>query len=113
MSAAYARSDGIYRTVNTSSGGGAGNAGAVVTFDAFGPNPSTGRSTLFWSLHAPTRVQVRLFDVTGRSVKTFLDGTTHAGNYQTQLDTRKLAHGVYVLRVKAGEYRKTYKLILE
>jgi len=113
VSAAYARSDGIYRTVNGGGGGGMGNTGAIVSFDGFGPNPSTGRSTVFWSLRAPARVQIRLFDVTGRSVRTFVDGTALAGTYRTQLDTRRLAHGVYVLKMKAGEYRKTYKLILE
>jgi hypothetical protein len=112
VSAAFARSDGVYRTVN-GGGGGQGSVGAIVSFDAFGPNPSTGRSTLYWSLRAPTRVQVRLFDITGRSVRTFVDGAVPAGKYRTQLDTRRLAHGIYILRMKAGEYRKTYKLILE
>jgi 5-hydroxyisourate hydrolase-like protein (transthyretin family) len=68
---------------------------------------------LFWSLRAPVRVQIRLFDVTGRSVRTFVDGTTPAGSYRTQLDTRRLAHGIYVLKIKAGDYRKAYKLVLE
>ena len=85
----------------------------VLGFEALGPNPMRGFTTLQWSLLAPAKAEVRLFDITGRARTTYVSGFMPAGSYRTRLDVRNLARGIYILRLKAGTEKKTYKLIVD
>ena len=54
-------------------------------------------------------VKIYLYDVLGRRVQTVVDGERE-GRHQRQLDTSRLASGVYFLRLRAGGATKTQKL---
>jgi hypothetical protein len=81
------------------------------------PNPSRGAMLIDYSISAPGKVSLKLYDASGYLVRTLASGYHPAGSYSLQLAARgtrqRLAAGVYVLRLD-GEGRETVrKLIIE
>jgi hypothetical protein len=56
-------------------------------------------------------VEVVLFDVTGRSVATLVDGVLEPGTYTRRWSTQDLSPGVYFLRMAAPGFEKTCKVV--
>lgn len=66
------------------------------------PNPLRGSGRIDLTLDRPMTVSARVYDVTGRTVATLLDGRdVAAGRTTVDLDVSRLAAGVYVLRIEA------------
>ena len=66
------------------------------------PNPTRDTGRIELTADRAMAVTVRVYDVTGRQVATLLDGRqVGAGTTTLDLDTARLASGVYVLRVEA------------
>jgi hypothetical protein len=65
------------------------------------------------SFDVPSRaaVEVVLFDVTGRSVATLVDGVLEPGTYTRRWSTQDLSPGVYFLRMAAPGFEKTCKVV--
>lgn len=79
------------------------------------PNPTVGQSSIRFQIPAETRVQLRIFDVTGRQVKTLADGQFDAGTHTLDWDGRDasgrpVASGVYFYRMQAGGFEATRTL---
>ncbi len=75
---------------------------------SYGPNPSGRENTLVYHLPAKSDVRIEIFDVTGRSVRTLVDGPVEAGTHSLAFDGRDggghaLASGIYFLRVQTPE----------
>jgi len=79
------------------------------------PNPCAGNAQIRYSLATESRVSVRLFDLSGRNLANLISGTQPAGRYATSLfaGRRPLAAGVYFLKMSAGDYRATRKLVVQ
>lgn len=54
-------------------------------------------------------IKIYLYDILGRRVQTVVDGGRE-GRHKRQLDTFRLASGVYFLRLRAEGVTKTQKL---
>ena len=66
------------------------------------PNPATTAGRINLTLDRAMTVAVRVYDVTGRQVATLAEGRQiGAGTTTLDLDTSRLASGVYVLRIEA------------
>ena len=76
------------------------------------PNPFNPVTMLSYGLAAPAHVEIRVYDVAGREVRTLVDTDMEPGRYQAVLDAGGLAGGVYFARMVAGEYVETKKLVL-
>lgn len=75
------------------------------------PNPTRrGLTTLRYSLPNSGVGTMRVFDASGRSVRTY--GIT-AANTVVDIDLRGLAAGVYLVRLEARGYRAVSKLVVE
>ena len=74
------------------------------------PNPTTGRATVAFTLAGPSEVRVRLLDVLGREVAVLADGAHAAGRHELALDAARLAAGLYVVRVEAGDATGTRRI---
>jgi hypothetical protein len=85
----------------------------VTALHAPWPNPGPGDSRIRYSLAIESRVSVRLFDLAGRSVAELVSARQPAGRYELPLSGNRLAAGVYFLKMTAGEYRATRKLVVE
>ena len=73
------------------------------------PNPARTQATLRYAVPERQDVKIYLYDVLGRRVQTVVDGERE-GRHKQQLDTSRLASGVYFLRLRAEGATKTQKL---
>jgi len=95
------------------------NQGTLVTrLYAPQPNPFRGGAVVRYSLNAERRTTLRIHDLTGRVVRTLADGVQKPGRYTLRWNGsdamgRTLANGVYFVRLNAGDYTGTEKLVLQ
>lgn len=81
------------------------------------PNPFNPSTAIRFEVPAPGRASLRIFDASGRLVRTLVDGTLPAGRYRTVwngVDDRgtAVASGVYVYTISAGRRTLTRKMTL-
>jgi hypothetical protein len=53
-----------------------------------------------------------LYDILGREVKVLVKEEQEAGYYKVQLNAGRLASGIYIYRLQAGEYVDIKKMVL-
>jgi len=59
------------------------------------------------------RVSLKLYGLSGSLVATLVQGVRGAGSYATRIDQARLAPGIYLLRLQAGDEVLTRKFIIE
>jgi hypothetical protein len=82
------------------------------------PNPSRARVAIRYTLHAQCQTQLQVHDLTGRVVRTLCASSQKRGAYNVTWSGaddhgRSLANGVYFVRLTAGDYRATEKVVLQ
>jgi len=81
-------------------------------------NPFNPRTTIRYDLPEPAAVELAIFDLTGRRVRTLRDGVHEAaGARAVDWDGRddlgrSLGSGMYLCRMTAGAYRETRRMLL-
>jgi hypothetical protein len=76
------------------------------------PNPFNPSTKVVYTLDKPDRVEISLFDVTGRFVKKLVEGIHQAGTHSHVLDAAQLSAGMYFVRMKVGERGQHAKKII-
>ena len=82
------------------------------------PNPFNPTTAIHYDVpEAGGKVTIRIFDVTGRLVRTLADGMETSGKKQVTWDGRdshgsRVATGVYFCRLTAPGFTKTRKIAL-
>jgi len=81
------------------------------------PNPFSGSSRIRYDLPEPARVQLRIYDVSGRVMRTLADGWFPAGRQEAVWDGRdsggrQAAAGIYFYRLEAGSFTAKRSLSL-
>ncbi len=81
------------------------------------PNPFNPATTIAFDLPLSSRVTLEVFDITGRLVRTLVDGQMPAGRHRVIWDGRgeagqPVASGVYLYRLQAGDFVQTRKMVL-
>jgi hypothetical protein len=77
------------------------------------PTPTRGDGVIEYSLPAPARVVVRLYDVSGRVAWTLVDGESQAaGVHRLPLRAARLPPGIYMIDVSAGGEHFRGRLVL-
>ncbi len=81
------------------------------------PNPFNPATTIKFTIPKETRVQIAVFDITGRLVKTLIDDALPAGEHLTVWDGTdhngfKVSSGVYVYRMYADGFVTSRKMML-
>ena len=75
------------------------------------PNPSAGdAATVRFALAHSCRIELSLYDVTGRKIATLAEGTYPEGEHVATI--RGLPAGAYFYRMKAPEFQHTGKMIV-
>ncbi|MCX7995206.1 MAG: S8 family serine peptidase [candidate division WOR-3 bacterium] len=92
-------------------------APSPLKFTFSGSNPVRGNARLMYSVPAPVRVKLVVYDVTGRKVGTLVDSDVKPGQYEfvwnNKDDTgRQLGTGIYFIKFEAGGFNKVEKVIL-
>ena len=81
------------------------------------PNPFNPVTKIRFTIPETGHVDLRIYDVTGRLVRTLVDRKLAADNHEVTWDGtnnggRHVASGVYFYRIMAGKHRKTRKMVL-
>ncbi len=104
--------------------GDSGHGGGAVLPRAFSlsqnyPNPFNPSTTIRYEVPdgAGERVNLEIFDVRGRKVRTIVDGSKAPGRYSVQWNGRgdggeTLSSGVYLYRLTSGEFEQTRRMLL-
>ncbi|MBD3336655.1 MAG: hypothetical protein GF355_14175, partial [Candidatus Eisenbacteria bacterium] len=88
-----------------------------LSLNATGGNPFRGEIGISYTIPERGRVELHLYDVSGRLVKSLVDGVQDAGRWTAAwdgTDTRgkPLASGIYFSRLRAGSEERRLKLML-
>lgn len=81
------------------------------------PNPFNPTTTIKYSIHSVNEynsnfVQLVIFDVLGRKVKTLVNKIQNPGNYEINLDASLLQSGIYFYKLTVGSFSKSNKMLL-
>jgi flagellar hook assembly protein FlgD len=69
-------------------------------------------TALSFELQAASLVTLKVYDTAGRLVTTLVDGWREAGTHEMTFDGSKLASGIYLAKMQAGEFTAVQKLVL-
>jgi len=80
------------------------------------PNPFSRQLVISYDIPKSSNVSLRIYDVSGRVVRTLINGKKAANYHSTKWDAKgdggkSVGYGVYFLRMDAGSYTKTQKLL--
>ena len=81
------------------------------------PNPCTGTSQIQYSIPSTSQIEITLFDVSGRLIKTLIDQMQPEGEYTVTWngsfeDGEEVPGGIYFLYLNAGNLQASEKIIL-
>ncbi len=81
------------------------------------PNPFRVLTRVDFTLPGERQVNIEIFDILGRKVRSLAQSDMPRGNYSVSWDGRddfgaRLPSGVYLYRFRAGEYTRTQKMVL-
>lgn len=76
------------------------------------PNPFNPSTTIAYSIPKPGFVQLKVYDILGREIRTLVEEIKQAGKYTIDFNAENLASGIYFYRINSGEFSQTNKLIL-
>ncbi len=76
------------------------------------PNPFNPTTTISYALPNASHVTLKVYDMLGRVVATLVNQDQEQGRYTTTFDASRLASGVYISRLTAGNFTKTMKMLM-
>ncbi|HEY9167517.1 MAG TPA: T9SS type A sorting domain-containing protein [Candidatus Kryptonia bacterium] len=76
------------------------------------PNPFNPATVISYQLPVVSRVTLKVFDIRGREIATLVDGRESAGYHEVKFDGSRLPSGVYFVRLTAGSFSATRKIML-
>ena len=81
------------------------------------PNPFNPTTTISYDLPEQAQVTLGIYDLLGKKIKTLVNQSQDAGNKIAIWDgtddlSRSVSAGVYLYRIKAGEFSQTRKMLL-
>ena len=76
------------------------------------PNPFNPTTTLSFAIPIDSEVILSIYNLQGREVSSLIDGKMDAGYHSIVWDANSYASGVYFVKMIAGEFVNTQKLML-
>ncbi|HXX65104.1 MAG TPA: T9SS type A sorting domain-containing protein [Bacteroidota bacterium] len=76
------------------------------------PNPFNPSTTIQYALSKAQNVQLKVYNLLGQEVATLVDGRMAAGFHSVQFNAARLASGVYIYKIVAGDFVSAKKMIL-
>jgi hypothetical protein len=89
----------------------------LITLGPVSPNPFAMGTDIRFNLPSAAAVRIDIYDVTGQLVRTLVEGHSQAGTHSigwdgTDSSGDRVARGVYFVRMAAGEFRASEKVVL-
>ncbi len=76
------------------------------------PNPFNPVTTIAYGIPQSGNVTLKIFDMTGREIKTLVNEFKDAGYYVAKFDGSSLASGTYIYRIESGSFVSAKKMVL-
>ncbi|MBX2992952.1 MAG: T9SS type A sorting domain-containing protein [Bacteroidetes bacterium] len=76
------------------------------------PNPFNPTTTIRFEIPHASFVTLKVFDLLGREVKTLVDEVMQPGSYERVFNAEELASGVYLYRLRAGNFEQTKRTLI-
>ncbi len=76
------------------------------------PNPFNPTTTISFSIPSSEFISLKVYDILGNEVATLVNEEKPAGEYDVTFDASTLTSGVYLYRLRAGNYTEIKKMIL-
>lgn len=76
------------------------------------PNPFNPSTIIKYSIPSEGFINLKIFDILGREVKTLVNQNQKPGSYEIKWNTSNHSSGIYFYRIRAGEFVETKKMIL-
>jgi len=77
------------------------------------PNPFNHSTSIRFSIATPCHVTMKIYNLTGGEAESLIDGEMPAGTYHFIWQAKGLPSGIYFIRLAAGDFIDTRKLILD
>lgn len=76
------------------------------------PNPFVKSTIIDYQLPVNAKVSLKVYNITGKMVKTLLNREMTAGTHNVKLNAENLSSGVYFVRLSAGNHTDTKRIVL-
>jgi hypothetical protein len=76
------------------------------------PNPFNNTTTFEYRVREAGKVSFQVLDITGRVVREIEKGVQDAGKYKLEMSAENLNHGIYFMKMNAGKFTSTRKMIV-
>jgi len=76
------------------------------------PNPFNPSTIIKYFLPKPEAVKIEVYNTLGQKIQTLLNISMPAGYHEVEFNAQNLPSGVYLYRIKAGEFLNVNKMIL-
>lgn len=76
------------------------------------PNPFNPTTNITYQIPQAGNIKIQLYDILGRQVRTLVDSYKTKGKYKITFNGSGLPSGVYIYRIKSGEFTASKKLVL-
>ena len=76
------------------------------------PNPFNPETQINFSVPEPTKINITVFDINGRMIKTLLNQSVNAGEYSITWDASGLASGLYFIKLSSANFSAITKCTL-
>ncbi len=105
----------IIERLDTSSVGTADGVPLTFALQAGAPNPFHARTTIAYAVPQPTELSLKIYDVTGRTVRTLVAGAVAAGRYEIEWDGSDgaghgVGSGIYYVRMRTPGFESTRRI---
>ncbi|MFA7359999.1 MAG: T9SS type A sorting domain-containing protein [Candidatus Kapaibacterium sp.] len=76
------------------------------------PNPFNPVTKIRFEVPASEFISLKIFDITGRKIRTLVNEKLNAGVYEREFNGAELTSGIYFYRIEAGKFSDTKKMML-
>jgi hypothetical protein len=74
------------------------------------PNPFNPATVIRFFVREPCRVSLKVYDIRGREISSIADAKYPAGEHALRFDASGLAPGIYLYRIRMGDFTATRKM---
>ena len=76
------------------------------------PNPFNPSTKIKYSIPQTSFVTLKIYDILGREIETLVNEEKNVGYYEVNFDANRLASGIYIYKMQAGNFISSKKFIL-
>jgi len=75
-------------------------------------NPFNPATFIRYQIPELSFITIKIFDLTGKEVRTLLSEVSPAGSYEVEFRVKELPSGIYFYRLEAGDFIEIRKMVL-